>query len=299
MRSTGWAAGALAAVLLLTGCTAQQPAPARTPERATAGAPSPATPSPRLTGPPLTVAALGDSLSRGFDACARYGDCTEVSWSTGTDPRVDSVADRLSRLRQAPVTRVNVARSGAESDDRARQGEAAVPRDPDLVTLLIGANDVCRASTDQMTPTTLYADRVVSALDRLSTALPSATLLVASVPDVTALLPAAKDDPTARFIWSRLGGCATVLDDPRSTGITAELRRQAVRSRIEEYDTALRLACAQHPRCVYDDGALHGYEPELAQLSALDYFHPSVAGLTEVAALQWEALEASGLTSTG
>lgn len=295
MRGTGWAAGALATVLLLTGCTAQPAAPARTPERATAGAPSPAAPSPELTGAPLTVAALGDSLSRGFDACAKYGDCTEVSWSTGTDPRVDSVADRLSRLRQAPVTRVNAARSGAESDDLARQVEAVVTRDPDVVTMLIGANDVCKASTDQMTPTADYADRIVSALDRLSSALPSATLLVASVPDVTALLPAAKDDATARFIWSRLGGCATVLDDPRSTAITAELRREAVRSRIDEYDTALRLACAQHVRCVYDGGALHEYEPELAQLSALDYFHPSVAGLTEVSALQWTALEDSGL----
>ncbi len=299
MRRTGIAAAALAALLLLTGCTARPPAPGSTPTRATAGAPSPASPSPRLTGAPLTVAALGDSLSRGFDACARYGDCTEVSWSTGTDPRVDSVADRLSRLREAPVTRVNAARSGAESDDLDRQVTAVLPRDPDLVTLLIGANDVCRSSVDEMTPTTVYADRVVPALDRLSSGLPSATLLVSSVPDVTALLPAAKDDSTARFIWSRLGGCATVLDDPRSTSIDAELRRQAVRSRIAEYGTALRLACAQHPRCVYDGGALQEYRPELAQLSALDYFHPSVAGLTEVAALQWRALEDSGLLPAG
>lgn len=287
---------AAAVAVVLAGCTPAA-APERSPQpRATAAAPSAApTPTVQLTGEPLTVAALGDSLSRGFDACAQYGDCPAVSWSTGTDPRVDSIASRLSARLSAPITAVNVARSGAMVEDLDRQVGLALEQQPDVITLLIGANDVCRASTAQMTPTEQYADAVVSALDRLTSGAPEATVLVASVPDVTALLPAAAADPTARFIWSRLGGCTTVLQQPQSTAISAELRREAVRSRITEYDAALRLACAQHDRCVYDGGALNAYRPELSQLSALDYFHPSVSGLTEVAALQWSALEASGL----
>lgn len=287
-----WVAVAVCCAALLTGCTSPPPTSASAP----AGRPAavaPATPAP--SGAPLTVAALGDSLSRGFDACARYGDCTAVSWSTGTDPRVGSIASRLSALRRAPVRRVNEARSGAESDDLARQAALVEARDPDLVTLLVGANDVCRATTEQMTPATTYAGRVARTIGGLSRALPGATLLVASVPNVTALLPAAADDATARFLWSRAGACATALQDPRSTSAEAAARRAAVRSRIAAYNASLRVACAQQPRCVYDGGALNAYRPEAEQLSALDAFHPSVAGLTRLAALQWTALERSGL----
>lgn len=295
MRGKRWAVLSAACALLLAGCTAA-PAPTTASVRPTADAPSPATPSPSPTGAPLTVAALGDSLSRGFDACAGFGDCPEVSWSTGTDPRVDSVADRLGALRDAAITRVDAARSGADSSDLARQVEEVVPRSPDLVTLLMGANDVCRPSVETMTPTDVYASRIDAALDRLSSGAPRATVLVASVPDVTALLPVAAGDETARFLWSRLNGCATVLEEPRSTSADAEARREAVRTRIAEYDEVLRTACAAHARCVYDDGALTAYRPELSQLSALDYFHPSVRGQAELAALEWRALRGSGLT---
>ncbi|MFD1720182.1 GDSL-type esterase/lipase family protein [Amnibacterium endophyticum] len=293
MRGKRWGVLVALGALLLAGCTAAPP-PAAAP-RPTADAPSPPAPSPSPTGTPLTVAALGDSLSRGFDACAAFGDCPEASWATGTDPRVDSVADRLGALRDATITRVDAARSGADSSDLARQVETVIPHSPDLVTMLMGANDVCRPDLTEMTPAPVYTERIDAALDRLAAALPDATVLVASVPDVTALLPVAGGDPTARFIWSRLNGCSTVLEAPQSTSAAAELRRDEVRARVAEYDDALRAACAAHPRCVYDDGALRAYRPELAQLSALDYFHPSIAGQAELAALEWRALTSSAL----
>jgi hypothetical protein len=34
---------------------------------------------------PRSMAALGDSISRGFDACGFYADCSFRSWSTGDD----------------------------------------------------------------------------------------------------------------------------------------------------------------------------------------------------------------------
>jgi lysophospholipase L1-like esterase len=237
------------------------------------------------------VAALGDSLSTGFDACDHYGDCPAASWATGTDDTVHSIAARLREQTGAKVTVHGDARAGASVDDLPRQVDLAIAQRPTLVTLLIGGNDVCRATVPDMTPAATFGDTVGGQLQRLATALPDATILVASVPDVTDLLPVAAPISTARFLWSTVGGCGTVLDAPLATDPAAEQRRAAVRQRIDDYDRTLESACAAIRTCVYDGGALHDYQPTVAQLSPLDYFHPSVAGLREIAALEWAALQ--------
>jgi lysophospholipase L1-like esterase len=278
----------LALLLAVSGCTTSAPEPA-TPTGTASATPSSV---PRPTGPSTTVAVMGDSLSRGYNACDHFGDCTAVSWAGGTDARVDSIASRLGARLDGPVTVKNVAKSGSTVSDLAAQVPAAAASDPDLVTVLIGANDVCKASVDDMTSTEDYAATLGSALQQLVALAPGATILVASVPDPTAILDTAASDPTARFLWSH-GGCATALADPQSRSTEAEVRRAAVADRVREYDAALAGACGALPRCIYDGGALHGYTPTMAQLSALDRFHPSVAGLKELAALEWKALSAS------
>jgi lysophospholipase L1-like esterase len=281
------AVSGLAVVLVLSGCTSpsSDPSPTGTPRAS-------ATPSPTRTGPTTTVAVMGDSLSRGYNACDHFGDCTEVSWAGGTDARVNSIGSRLGARFDGRVIVKNVAKSGATVSDLAAQVPGAVAADPDLVTVLIGANDVCKASLDDMTSTEDYAATVGSALQQVSTQAPGATILVASVPDPTAILPVAASDPTARFLWSH-GGCATALADPQGRTTEAVVRRAAVADRIQEYDAALAGACGALPRCITDGGALHHYTPRFTQLSALDRFHPSVAGLRELADLEWTALTRS------
>lgn len=284
------------AALGLTACSSPS-APASSPSGApsTSASASP-TSSPSRTAAvgadtrPTVIAALGDSLSRGFDACDHYGDCTKVSWITGTDPTVDSIASRTRAATGAPVTVHNDARSGVSVDDLPRQVDLAIAQQPDLVTVLIGGNDVCRPKVADMTSAAHYGDVVDTQLTRLSAALPGTRILVASVPDVTNLRPVAGANPTARFLWSTLGGCATVLGDPRSDSATTQDRLATVRDRIDAYDGALATTCATLSRCTWDGGALHRYQPTIAQLSPLDYFHPSVAGLRELAALEWAAL---------
>lgn len=284
---TGRLLAALAAVLLCSGCAAN-PAPAPSAPRTapqTSAAPSP-------SGPPLVVAVLGDSLSRGFDACSHYGDCPAASWAGGTDPQVDSIASRLGQRTGRSVEVHSVARSGATVADLDRQVAAAVADRPDLVTVLIGANDVCQAPVDAMTPVADYSAAIERALSTI-TAQTSAVVLLASAPDPTVLLHAGAGDPTARFLWSHAGICSSALAAPQSTAPDAVARRAAVSARIAEYDTALAAACARFPRCVADAGALRAYLPSLRQLSALDAFHPSIAGQRELARLEWAALGAS------
>jgi lysophospholipase L1-like esterase len=283
---------AVAAVLLLAcaGCTARPDA--AQPVAPSAAAPSSAAPTPTPTGPATTVAVLGDSLSRGFNACDHYGDCPSVSWAGGKDARIDSIATRIGRLTDGPVTVRSFARSGAAVDDLRRQVTSTVATHPDLITLLIGANDVCRSSLDEMTPTATYATAITAAMQEISLYAPDAVVLVASIPDVPGLVEVAGKDPTAQFLWSHAGGCATALADPDSTTFDSADRRRQVDARIDEYDTVLAGACVALPRCVYDGGALHEYRPDLDQLSALDRFHPSVAGLQELARTEWQALSA-------
>ncbi|HEY0374913.1 MAG TPA: GDSL-type esterase/lipase family protein, partial [Amnibacterium sp.] len=239
---------------------------------------------------PTVVAALGDSLSRGFDACDHYGDCPSASWITGTNTTVNSIASRLRAQTGAPVTVHNDARSGVSVRDLPRQVDLAIAQQPDLVTVLVGGNDVCRARIADMTSAQTYSDVVDAQLTRLSAALPDARILVASVPDVTNLRPVASSNPTARFLWTTLGGCTTVLGDPQSDSVATQSRLATVRERIDAYNGSLATTCATLRRCVWDGGALNRYQPTIAQLSPLDYFHPSIAGLRELAGIEWAAL---------
>src|SRR5690349_6822196 len=51
----------------------------------------PATPAAAVAGPPpSSMASMGDSISRGFNACGFYVDCTYRSFSTGDDGGVNS-----------------------------------------------------------------------------------------------------------------------------------------------------------------------------------------------------------------
>lgn len=264
----------------LSGCVSAPPVPQPTISLPTTG--------------PVVVAVVGDSLSRGYNACGKEGeDCVGVSWAGGDDARVDSVSSRLGGATDTNAHVENDARSGSYVADIGQQVTSALAARPNLVTLAIGGNDVCSATLAQMTSTAAYAARITSVLSRIARTSPDTTVLVASVPDVTALITAAGRDATARSLWKAANSCPTALADPLSTAPDAVARRAAVRERITEYDTVLAGACIAAPRCVYDGGALTSFRFTLDQLSPIDRFHPSVAGLHEIAAIEWKALAAS------
>jgi hypothetical protein len=98
--------------------------------RTPAGSTTPNRPSARPTSGwgtrPESIAALGDSITRGFDACSVLADCPRVSWATGTAPQVRSLAQRL--LKHPAAHSWNYARSGARMADLPGQVAAAVKR---------------------------------------------------------------------------------------------------------------------------------------------------------------------------
>ncbi|WP_155056137.1 SGNH/GDSL hydrolase family protein [Streptomyces blattellae] len=235
---------------------------------------------------PDSVAAVGDSITRGFDACSVLHDCPEVSWATGSRDDVDSLAVRLLGKSGAEERSWNYAETGARMADLSGQMTEAAARSPELVTVMIGANDACRDSTDEMTSVDDFRDDFEDSLSVLHEEAPDAEVYVSSVPDLKRLWSQGRDSRMARAVW-RLDICPTMLDDAESMDAAAVERRDAVQDRVQEYNEALEEVCAENRFCRFDDGAVYDYQFGTEQLSRWDWFHPSVNGQARLAEIAY------------
>ncbi|GAA3718853.1 GDSL-type esterase/lipase family protein [Streptomyces tremellae] len=282
----GGSAACAAALLALAGCGAPGDGAHHHRPRATHSA------APVWNTRPASLAAVGDSITRGFDACGLLSDCPAVSWSTGTDASVDSLAVRLLGAAGARTHSWNAARSGARMADLPAQMAEVAPHRPALVTVLAGANDACRPSVSGMTQVAAFRASFTAALRRLRAASPSSQVYVASVPDLRRLWSQGRANPLGREVW-KLGICASMLKDASSTGPAATARRQAVYDRVVAYNGALRDVCGRDPRCRYDGGAVFDYRFSAALLSPWDWFHPGKPGQGKLAEIAYTRVTAA------
>nr|WSW46003.1 SGNH/GDSL hydrolase family protein [Streptomyces sp. NBC_01001] len=239
---------------------------------------------PRWNTAPASVAAVGDSITRGFDACSVLADCPEVSWATGNDPAVHSLATRLLGEAEVPARSWNYAVTGSRMADLAGQLASAAEHKPDLVTVMVGSNDACRPSASSMTPVAEFRAAFEKALAGLRAASPASQVYVSSVPDLQRLWEQGKDSPMVRQIW-KLGICQSMLADPLSAASGATARREQVRARVVEYNEVLREVCKKDALCRYDGGAVFQYPFAADQLSRWDWFHPGKDGQARLAEL--------------
>ncbi|MFD5227197.1 SGNH/GDSL hydrolase family protein [Streptomyces qaidamensis] len=286
-RTRGVLAVVAAGVLGVAGCDAvggDSAAPSESPK------PSPR-PTPLWDRSPGSVAAVGDSITRGFDACDVLSDCPEASWATGGSPEVDSLAVRLLGRAGAAQRSWNYAVSGARMADLPGQMARAVGRRPQLVTVMVGANDACRSTPSAMTPVSAFRADFEDSLRSLRKALPKAQVFVASVPNLKRLWSEGRTSPMGKQVW-KLGICPSMLGDPDALDSAATLRRNTVQKRVEDYNKVLRDVCAEDKRCRYDGGAVYDYRFGTAQLSRWDYFHPSVNGQARLAEIAYRTVTA-------
>ncbi|MFJ8590355.1 SGNH/GDSL hydrolase family protein [Streptomyces sp. NPDC093598] len=286
-RTRGVLAVVAAAVLGAAGCDAvggDAAAPSGTAK------PSPK-PTPLWDRSPGSVAAVGDSITRGFDACDVLSDCPEASWATGASPEVHSLAVRLLGKAGAARRSWNYAVTGARMADLPGQMAQAVRRKPQLVTVMVGANDACRSTPSAMTPVSAFRADFEDSLRSLRKALPKAQVFVASVPNLKRLWSEGRDSPMGKQVW-KLGICPSMLGDPDALDSAATLRRDTVQKRVEDYNKVLKEVCAEDERCRYDGGAVYDYRFGTAQLSRWDYFHPSVNGQARLAEIAYRTVTA-------
>ncbi|WP_149549765.1 SGNH/GDSL hydrolase family protein [Streptomyces marokkonensis] len=291
-RSRAVLAVVTAAALGVAGCDAvggDSPAPSGT--EAKQGRPSPK-PTPVWDTGPDSVAAVGDSITRGFDACSVLTDCPEVSWATGGSEQVDSLAVRLLGRAGAAERSWNHAVTGARMADLPGQMAQAVRRGPELVAVMAGANDACRDTTSAMTPVADFRADFREAMRTLREALPKAQVYVASVPDLKRLWSQGRTNPLGKQVW-KLGVCPTMLGDADALDAAATQRRETVRKRVEDYNEVLEEVCAEDRRCRFDGGAVYEYRFGTEQLSQWDWFHPSVDGQAKLAEIAYRTVTAT------
>ncbi|MFD5636412.1 SGNH/GDSL hydrolase family protein [Streptomyces sp. NPDC127077] len=287
-RSHRWravlAAAAAAALLGTAACDSSAPGGTTKPR------PS-AKPTPVWDRSPDSMAAVGDSITRGFDACSVLSDCPEVSWATGSDPRVDSLAVRLLGTAGAAERSWNYAVTGARMADLPGQMAEAATRGPELVTVMAGANDACRSSASAMTSVADFRAEFQDALDTLRRALPKTQVYVSSVPDLKRLWSEGRGSALGKQVW-KLGICPSMLGDADSLNAAATLRRGQVLDRVKAYNQVLREVCAKDRRCRFDGNAVFDYRFGADQLSHWDWFHPSRDGQARLAEIAYRTVTA-------
>lgn len=272
----------------------------------------------QATKPPRVMAALGDSITRGYNTsgpgCPTGPglDCPMNSWATGTNPAVDSVRERLDAISPQPLTAYNDAVSGAKAVNLLGQAQVAAAQDPDFIAIEIGANDAC-ASTP--TPTVTFRSQVREALETLVVANPQVYIQLMSIPDINQLRTIFTEPPdqNALLRWKLFSVCQGLLANPLSTAPADEARRAAFREQVTAYNAALEEVCAEFKRCIWDDNAVFESQftsadvatvvdteglniPPFNQVpvfgpghanSTADYFHPSIAGQAKLAEAAW------------
>jgi lysophospholipase L1-like esterase len=249
---------------------------------------------------PRVMAALGDSITRGFNTsgpgCPTGPslDCPQNSWATGTNPTVDSVRERLDAISPQPLTAYNDAVSGARAINLLSQAQTAAAQDPDLVLIEIGANDAC-ATNPGPTPTATFREQVREGLEVLVSANKQVYIQLMSIPDINNLRTIFTEppDPNALGRWELFHVCQGLLFEPLSTAQADEERREAFRAQVIAYNEALEEVCAEFKRCIWDDYAVFNSEFTTADVATVastptaDYFHPSVAGQARLAEAAW------------
>jgi lysophospholipase L1-like esterase len=243
-----------------------------------------ATSGPSNSDLPSSMAALGDSLTTGHGGCILFARCGRQSWSTGESGLVKSHYRRLLEDNKAIRGNAhNFAEPGARVSGLRRQADKAVAAKVEYVTVLIGANDICRVRVQDMTPVADFRQDLDAALGVLKHGLPEARVLVVSIPDLNRLWEIGHEEERAVRAWSR-GTCPALLANPTSTAEGDVQRRAAVAARVDAYNAQLAAACkAYGKQCVYDGGAAHRVRFKLDMINRHDWFHPDSDGQEKLA----------------
>ena len=244
-----------------------------------------AVPGNALAADTFVVGAMGDSITRAFDA-ARPLDNPALSWSTGDDMfgRVASHKVKIQKIRGGKVSGFNSARSGGRSIEMPGQAAELNRYHPDYVTILIGANDLCDWGNEAAAELNKLEQNVRQSIEALVDANSSILIALSPVPDMFHLWEIGNESSCQRK-WDMLNICPRLL----SSKATAEDREHFSRQ-WEEVNNAYAGIAADFPQNVRFavNGANIAFEPK--HISSLDCFHPSIDGQNLLSDTVWEAV---------
>jgi lysophospholipase L1-like esterase len=237
---------------------------------------------------PSNISACGDSITVGYDIKKLLATDLPDNWATGTSTGTNSVFSRLLAVNARAAVSLNVAVSGVLMANLNGQVDSILPT-TQLVTILMGGNDLCTSTTAAMTSTASFSSSFRAALRALDGKLsdPRAIIYVASIPDVYQLWSLYRSNLAANLVWAAGSICQSLLANPNSNTAADVARRAAVRTRNLELNAALDTVCKGFSRCRFDMNATFTTALSKADVSSVDYFHPSVLGQAKLAKTAW------------
>jgi lysophospholipase L1-like esterase len=152
--------------------------------------------TPARSGPPASIAVLGDSISQGTGADAGGLSVSHESggigsprlrnsWATGDWPGLNSYLQRVQALPGGSGTvGINLSANGANMRNSFVDQAMSVPDGTGLVLSQMGGNDLCRPSVSAMTPLDIYRAELRDGLDWLTEHRPETLVNLTSVPDI-------------------------------------------------------------------------------------------------------------------
>lgn len=230
---------------------------------------------------PRVVASLGDSITRALnpDRSSAFKEEPAYSWSTGEEPYIRSHVERLRALGAQIEAVYNNAVSGARSADLRRQMREAIAQRADYVTIQIGSNDLCAPNGPTVEQ---FRDNVRPALAKYAKAIPDGRILVTSTPNLQRLWEVLRTSPSARTVWQSFGLCPAML-----SLASTDASRESTALKQQAFNDVLRELCAEFEQCRFDEYAVYTNAFTAADVSNVDYFHPSIDGQRKLAELTW------------
>lgn len=279
-------------------------------------------------GVPLNQFNIGDSIGEGEAANGTIGDANhQAVWSTGYDGGdiVGSLNERFESRDAAGYVENNSARdpainhavSGAVMADFVSQADALAtamggidPGTADMVSILLGNNDVCASSIGAMTDPAVFEEQYRAGLDVLAASPFTQTLnlQISGIPAIYWLWDAKRSNFWCRAVAWPFVPCQNLLsgaaDDCESSasaqdpdnvypgdGANCQRRKEFHRLIREEYNTVLSGVLAEYqtvgllPNAEYVD--IYDIRFESQHVNSGDCFHPSKAGHALMATEQW------------
>jgi lysophospholipase L1-like esterase len=248
------------------------------------------------------LAAIGDSYSQAYSVSPSYlRDHPQFSWVVGTNgsDHVTSLLEHFRALGASPMV-ADAATSGKKMVDAQRQAELVVAQAANLdpgktvyVTFELGTNDLC---DDPKTAIDVFTTQLQTAVDTLAVGLPAGSrLLMLPVPDFRHFHSITQANAVTRAAYLQTVNsrrCAPFL------GTDSPMTMADSEAVLAAYDAALKASCdglnaatgpAAKLRCTWNEDLLSDRDFVVADLSTVDYFHPSLSGQAKMATDTWKA----------
>lgn len=229
----------------------------------------------------IVLGAIGDSITVACNA-ASLGDNPGLSWSTGTDNRVNSHLKKLAIWLKSDVQGVNLAKTGARVGDLGSQVASLVSHMPDFVTVEIGANDLCAWKEDYAAKILQFGIELRSNISKLIENNPKVRILLASIPDIYGLWEIGSRRSECQLRWDLLGFCSPLLSSNTTTQ-----DRAAFVERWRIVNNTIASVADSFPQNVVFNSAVASARISREHMSSIDCFHPSIQGQNLLSERAW------------